>query len=302
MSLLSKVERGVRRKPLCIVFYGAKGIGKSSFPLGAPNPIYLGSEDNSELNAAKFPQVRKWADFEQSLAALVKEDHNYKTLVIDTVDNLQEIAELEILSKEPGKTMATAFGGYGKAYEKMANMFLHVRESYLKVLRETKGMNIVLLAHADKTKHEDPITGGSWDNFQTSIHKKIKPIFEDWSSAILFANYHVEEGKKENHFTGDGTRYIWTQERPSHAAKNRFDLPLTLDFKKDGAWANLIDLIEKFYAKYGNSEEIKREIEELLPNMPEEVRPKVLELVAKAGENSEELNKIVARMRGYKQG
>jgi len=301
MSLLSKIETGKKKKAVCIVFYGVKGIGKSSFPLGAPSPIYLGSEDNSELDAAKFPQVKTWSEFEQYLSTLLKETHDYKTLVIDTVDNLQEIAEMEILAKEPGKTMATALGGYGKAYERMANMFLNVRENYLKPLRETKGMNIILLAHAEKVKHEDPMTGGAWDNYQTAIHKKVKPIFEDWCSAILFANYTVKIVKDDKAASATG-RFIYTEENPSHIAKNRFNLPDILPFTKTGTFKNLMCLIEKFYDEKGDAEELRKEIEELLPSMPEDVKPKVVDLVSKAQNNVEDLNKIVKRMRGYKQG
>ena len=302
MNLLSKIETGKKKKAVCIVFYGVKGIGKSSFPLESPSPIYIGSEDNSELDAAKFPQVKTWADLENYLGALVKENHDYKTLVIDTVDNLQEIAEMEILSKEPaGKTMATALGGYGKAYERMANMFLNVRETYLKVLRETKGMNIILLAHAEKTKHEDPMTGGAWDNYQTSIHKKVKPIFEDWSSAILFANYQITKDDDKKMADGDGTRLIWTQERPSHIAKNRFDLPFTLPFKKEGSFKYLMQLVETFYSEKGDTAEIELEIVELMPSMPENIRPKINESVEKFKGNRTEMTRIVEKMRGFKQ-
>lgn len=301
MSLLTRIETGRKKKAVCVVFYGVKGIGKSSFPLEAPNPIYIGSEDNSELDAAKFPQVKTWSDLENYLGALVKENHDYKTLVIDTVDNLQEIAEMDILSKEPaGKTMATALGGYGKAYERMANMFLTIREAYLKPLRESKGMNIILLAHAEKTKHEDPMTGGAWDNYQTAIHKKVKPIFEDWCSAILFANYVVKIIKDDKAATTAG-RLIYTEERPSHIAKNRFSLPETLPFPKQGSYKHLINLIEAFYDEKGDTAEIEAEILELLPSMPVNLIPKINESIEKFRGNKTEMNRVVNKMRGFKQ-
>jgi hypothetical protein len=182
----------------------------------------------------------------------------------------------------------------------MANMFLNVRENYLKPLREIKGMNIILLAHAEKVKHEDPMTGGAWDNYQTAIHKKVKPIFEDWCSAILFANYTVNIVKDDKAATSTG-RAIYTEERPSHIAKNRFGLPETLPFNKSGAFEHLMQLIEKFYDEKGDTAEIEAEIMELLPSMPEALRPKVLESVEKYRGNKTEMNRVVNKMRGFKQ-
>jgi len=301
--MLNKIEFGKKKKSICVMLYGVKGIGKSSFPLEAPSPIYLGSEDNSELDAAKFPQVRAWSDLDACLSSLLTEQHDFKTLVIDTIDNLQEIAEVEILKTEQGKTMATAFGGYGKAYEKMANMFLQLREKYLKPLREQKGMHIVLLAHAEKVKHEDPMTVTNWDNYQTAIHKKIKPIFEDWCSAILFANYFLVKSESDQgiiYAEGDGRRVIYTEERPSHIAKNRFGLPYQMPFKKNGAFSDLMARIEKFYGENGDSAELEAEITELLSSMPEAIRPKILESVEKNKGNKAEMARIVEKMRGFK--
>lgn len=301
--MLDRIEVGRKKKSICVMLYGVKGIGKSSFPLESPKPIYLGSEDNSELDAAKFPQVKEWSDLEKCLSALLTQAHDFKTLVIDTIDNLQEIAEIEILKAETGKTMATAFGGYGKAYEKMANMFLQMREKYLKPLREQKGMNIILLAHAEKVKHEDPMTVTNWDNYQTAIHKKVKPIFEDWCSAILFANYLLVRSESDQgiiYAEGDGRRVIYTEERPSHIAKNRFNLPYQMPFKRNGTFALLADAIEKFYQEKGDTAEIEAEISELLDSMPEAIRPKILDSVEKSRGNKLEMTRIVDKMRGFR--
>lgn len=301
--MLNRIEFGKKKKPLCILLYGVKGVGKSSFALEAPSPVYLGSEDNSELDAAKFPQVRRWSDFEGALAALLKENHDFKTLVIDTVDNLQEIAELEILSTEPGKTMSTAFGGYGKAYEKMGKMFLDARETYLKPLREQKSMNIIFLAHAEKAKHEDPITVAAWDAYQTSLHKRIKPIFEDWVSAILFANYRLAKAESDQGKTyaeGDGSRVIYTEERPSHVAKNRFSLPYILPFKKTGAYSAIANHVDRFFAEKGDTADLEAEASDLLGLMPEELVSKIKAAVDQAKGNRAEMQKIIKKMHDIK--
>lgn len=303
MSVLDTIQRGQQKQSVCVMLYGVHGIGKSSFGTEAPAPVFLGSEDNSELSAAKFPIVKKWSDLEAALKALRDERHDFKTLVIDTIDNLQDIAQVEILSKEPGKNMATAFGGFGKAYEQMQTMFLKIREDYLKPIR-AKGMHIVLLAHAQKTKHEDPMTATSWDHYQPSLHKKVQPIFQDWVSAILFAQYHLtkaESDEGKSYVTGDGRRIIYTEERPSHVAKNRFGLPYTMPFKRGESWAKVCGLIEAFYGQGGELAELYAEAQELAAVMPAELKPKVLESILAAKTNEQELKRIIEKMRGFKQ-
>lgn len=248
-----QIIKGKRIKPLAIMAYGLHGLGKSQFGSEFEKPIFVGSEENDELETDRFPRVKKWNELLEQLNYLVKNEHGYKTLVIDAIDTLEQIAQIEILSKaEKGKTMATAFGGYGKAYEKMADMFLDVREKYLVKLRDEKNMNIVILAHAEKNKHEDPLTMTSYDTYSTAIHKKIKPMFQDWVSAIFFItwrNFKVEGDDGKTRAIGDGQRIILTEERPSHIAKNRFELPEEIDYIKGETVKEIILMIQNFFGK-----------------------------------------------------
>jgi hypothetical protein len=249
-----KIVTGRKVKPVNLMIYAEHGLGKTTLPSEANNPIYVGSEENDEFDIARMPKVEKWKDLEEQLAWLLKEKHDYKTLVIDTMDALEQVAQKDILKAQSGKTMATAFGGYGKAYEKMADMFLDIRDDYLVKLRDIKGMNIVILAHAEKSKHEDPMTMTSYDHYSTAIHKKIKPIFEDWVSAILFISYKVYKTQSNDgreHAIGDGSRMIYTEQRPSHVAKNRFELPYEIEFEKTGTWKTIIGHIK---SHYGNAQ------------------------------------------------
>lgn len=303
MSALSTIQTGKKKQSICVLLYGVHGIGKSSFATESPNPIFLGSEDNSELDAARFPIVKRWADLEAALKALRDEPHDFKTLVIDTIDTLQDVAQIEILSKEPGKNMATACGGFGKAYDQMQSMFLKMREDYLKPIRQ-KGMNIVILCHAQKSKHEDPITASSWDSYQTSMHKKVQPIFQDWVSAILFAQYRLakaatDEGK--SYVVGDGRRVLYTEERPSHVAKNRFSLPETMEFKRGETWKALSDKIDEFFDVAGKNGELLAEAKELLKSMPEDIKPTIVKSIEAAKADAKELSRIIDKMLGFKQ-
>lgn len=318
MSLLKTVQKGRKLKPLALMLHAPHGIGKSTFATEAPDPIYIGQEENDELDVARFPKVESWIDLENQLDTLLKEDHDYKTVVIDTIDGLQQVAEQVILSekKNEGKTLATAYGGYGKGYEKMANMFLNIRDSYLIPLREKKGMNIVLLAHSEKVKHEDPMTNTSYDHFEVALHKKVKHLFEDWVSAILFANYYLviaENNSGKEYAEGDGLRMIYTEERPSHVAKNRFDLDFEIEFKKKGTWDVIKKQVlkhfktakkkaeakgEEFNAESDEADKLRADAINLVNQMPKEAQEKIRVAIKRAKDDTKELERIIKKMKG----
>ena len=244
-----KVIKGKVKKPIAMILYGVHGIGKSTFATECENPIFIGSEENDELDADRYPKIKTWAELLEQLEWVKKSD--YKTVVIDTMDELETIAQKEILKTQGDKTMGNAHGGYGKGYEIMEKMFLVVRDT-LASLRDDKGMNIVILCHHEKNKHEDPITLTSYDNYSTALHKKIKPLFEDWVSIIAFANdklMKTETADGKETILGDGDKVMYFQSRPSHVVKNRFDLPEEIEFNKHGTWRIIKEHVDEFFKK-----------------------------------------------------
>lgn len=310
MSLLSQVKTKKTEKPLSILFYGVHGIGKTNFASGAENPIFIGDESNDEFDVARFPKVEKWSQLKEQLNTLLNEKHDFKTVVIDTMDGLEQVAQNEILvGKDAGKTMATAMGGFGKAYEKMADMFLDIRDNYLSKLRDN-GMQIVILAHSDKTKFEDPILAINYDTYSTALHKSIKHIFQDWVSAILFANYNLvraERSDGKEYAEGlDGERVIYTEERPSHVGKNRFGLPYELKFPKKAAWTTFKKYIVEYYGKPEEEKKdidvtsIQKEAEYLFEKIEDDsLRGPIQKAISKAVKNKDvtELTRIIEKMK-----
>jgi AAA domain len=241
------IIKGKVKKPLAIMLYGQAGLGKTTFGEEAPSPIFISPEEIDEIDSARFPKLKSWTEFLQQLRAVPAE---YKTLVIDGLDGIEKLGEKEILSKEPGKTMATACGGYGKAYERLEQMFMDVRDNYLVPLR-TKGMNIVLICHASRTKFDNQVELIAYDRYEPNLHKKILPIFMDWVSACLFITtkvYKAEMSTGKESGTSAGERVIYTEERPGFIAKNRFELPYEIPFTKGTGWKQVAAGADKHFA------------------------------------------------------
>jgi hypothetical protein len=89
MSFLNQVVVGKKIKPISIIFCGVRGIGKTTFPSEAPNPIYIGPEENDEIDCARMPKVVTWDQLKEQLREIRDDAHSFKTLVLDTVDTLE---------------------------------------------------------------------------------------------------------------------------------------------------------------------------------------------------------------------
>ncbi len=77
-----------RLEDYSILLYGQPKIGKSTFCSQFDEPLFLATE--AGLNALEVYQVAipTWEKFLEACAAIAKGDHQFKTIVIDTVDNL----------------------------------------------------------------------------------------------------------------------------------------------------------------------------------------------------------------------
>ncbi len=70
-----------------ILLYGVPKLGKSSFASQFPEAMFFECEPGlNHLEVFKVPTY-SWEAFLEACKLLAKGDHNFKTLVIDTVDN-----------------------------------------------------------------------------------------------------------------------------------------------------------------------------------------------------------------------
>lgn len=245
MSLLDKVTTGKQMKPINVLLFGVEGIGKSSFAANAPKPIFVGAEENDELDVAKFPRCDSFNDFISYLDALASEKHEYKTIVVDTIDSIETLLHKQILETDKASSMAKARGGFGAAYTEAANNMVDVRRKLAK-LRDEKKMNVIILAHAQKLKFEEPLHGISYDTYEMKLDKRVVPLFKEWVSCILFANYVTHKTKNDagkEYLIGIGERKILTEKRPGHDGKNRYNMPYEINLN----WQEFVSYVKKFY-------------------------------------------------------
>ena len=249
MNPLSTILTGAQPGPRRLLVFGTAGIGKSTFATNAPKPIVIQTEDGlSDIDCHKFPLAKSFAEVMQALASLFQDPHDYRTLVIDSLDWLERHIWAEVCRNRQVATIDDI--PYGKGYTFALSHWREVLDG-LSALRTTRGMTIVLISHARIERFENPETD-SYDRYVPRLHKTASALVTEWCDEVLFATYKIFTKAQDEGFNrtrvqgvGAGERVLRTTERPSHLAKNRLNLPDELplawgDFSKHLTAANAV--------------------------------------------------------------
>jgi hypothetical protein len=211
------------------MIYGPHGLGKSTFGAMAPGHIFIQTEDGLDnIECASLPKATTFHEVMEQLGALYTDDHDYKAVVIDSVDFLERLIWDHVCKERNVDNIEDI--GYAKGYTFAITHWETVLTG-LDALRNDRDMMIILIAHAKIERFENPETD-AYDRYSPKLHKHASALLQEWCDEVLFCNYKVhttqtEEGfgKKRNRAIGDGERIIRTTERPSHLAKNRLNMP-----------------------------------------------------------------------------
>lgn len=246
-------------KPPRILIYGPQKIGKSSFGSLADRPVFIQAEDGlGNIKTSAFDLSTSFKDILNNLKRLIEEEHNFKTVIIDSLDWMEPLLWKELFNTRPftdkGKKVDSIEDyGYGKGFSHALDLWREYIE-YLDYLRNFKGMTIIQICHAQIRKFENPETD-IYDRYELKIHKGAAALIMEHSDIILFANYFVGVKKEEKTMSkegrkravGTGERVLYTEERPSFMAGNRYGLPTEIPFDKEGAYWGIIAQHVPFY-------------------------------------------------------
>lgn len=216
--------------------YGPEGIGKSTFASKFPDPVFIDTEGSTkEIDVSRFEKPTSWTMLMEQIRYVKEHPKVCRTLVVDTIDWAEQMCVEHVCAKHQ-KDGLESFG-YGSGY-------IYVREEFGRFLNSLeeiveRGINVVLTAHAQLRKFEQPDELGAYDRWELKLGKKtasqISPLVKEWSDALLFANYKTysvavdDKGKK--HKAQGGSRVMYTTHHPCWDAKNRYGLPDEVPFE-----------------------------------------------------------------------
>jgi len=221
------------------VIYGPEGIGKSTFASRFPSPLFIDTEGSTkDMDVARTPTPSSWTMLLEQIAYVKTHPEICRTLVIDTIDWAEQMCVEHVCALHNKKGVEDF--GYGNGY-------VYVKEEFGRFLNRLEdvvkaGVHIVLTAHAQMRKFEQPDEMGAYDRYELKLGKKTSsqtsPLVKEWADMVLFANYKTysvavdDKGKK--HKAQGGSRVMHTAHHPCWDAKNRYGLPEEIPFEYAG--------------------------------------------------------------------
>lgn len=159
--------------------YGRPFTGKTTLADGAPNPLMLNTDGNVTYVTAPFVPIKDdvkmngrmkqttfgWQVFKEAIEELEKGENDFKTIVVDLLEDTYEMCRLYMYDKL--KITHESDDSY-RAWDK-------VRTEYLSTMRKLTNLNyenIILLSHEDATKDITKKSGENITSIKPNINDK----------------------------------------------------------------------------------------------------------------------------------
>ena len=241
MSALSQIIVGKQPAPRRAMVYGVHGVGKSSFAACSDRPVFIQTEDGlAGIACEKFPLATTYDDVVAALMELRTGEHEYETIVIDSVDWLERLIWDKLCVQYGVNSIEKVDGGYAKGYTHALTCWREIID-HLNVLRNVRGMVILMIAHSKVERFEDP-ESSPYDRYSPRLHKHAAALVSEWADAVLFATRKIRTQSEDAGFNrkrtiahaigkDGGDRVLRCVGGPSCVAKNRYgiieELPLS---------------------------------------------------------------------------
>lgn len=218
--------------PQIITFCGDAGLGKSSLAATFPKPIFVRAEDGvaripSSFRPNALPAIKSEEHLWEQLKALVHDEHDFKTCVIDTVSAADRMFLQSILKQDgKAKSINQALGGYGAGFGALAARHQQVRNA-AEMMRQKRGMNVIFLAHTEVGTMRLPDQEDFSRYSLRMTHDKSLPPYLDDVDAVGFLRQRMvitgDDGERKKAISDD-TRELVMHVTASNVSKNAYGI------------------------------------------------------------------------------
>lgn len=236
MSFLSTLSKpGLA--PVQAVIAGEQGLGKTTLAAMLPKPIIMRIEDGTAalagMDVAMMERVKNVAEVFEQIKALATEDHDFKTLVVDSLTAFDAMVVGEVQKRNSTANLAACDGGFGGGYHTVRQEHERLR-AYCERLSREKGMNIVFIAHTE-TETVSPPDGAEFTRYtiQATRSKSVDCAKVYTNNCDLVAFIKLKTLVIDGRGKSDGSRIITCYPSAAHVSKNRYNITTDLPFTKE---------------------------------------------------------------------
>lgn len=223
-----QITRGTIPTGQKVIIYGPEGIGKTTLAAQFPGAVFIDTEGSTKnYDVARLPAPTSWEMLKAEAEYPLTHPGEVGTLVIDTADWAEKLCNRAVCAKS-NKTGIEDFG-YGKGYTYAAEEFGRLLDILSRLTEQ--GIHVVITAHAQLRKVEQPDEMSSYDRWELKCSKQLSPILKEWADMVLFCNYKTMVVKtKDGKGKAQGNRRVmYSTHNACWDAKNRVNLPDELD-------------------------------------------------------------------------
>ncbi len=300
-----KTRKAILNKPPRVIIFGTEGVGKSNFMVNADKPVIISLEDRVDHLKRQDGQefdiadLRTWDEVRAYVKSLIVDDHDFKSLGIDSLDWLEKLCHAKIIGSSE-KDIIRVNGGYSAGLRESEKLHRELI-SDLSILRDKKGMAVVCTAHYQVKEEKNPEAAKDYDTFQIKLDERVSSLWREWADAILFARFNTyvknnDDSKKGKAFT-DHERSVYASKQAFCQAKNVYGMPLTAMPFGENFWNDFSEYVKRGVVQE-KPEDLLSEIDDLTKAIKdEETKALVMKSTEKSKTDINELKKIKNRLK-----
>lgn len=169
-----------------VLIYGKPKVGKSTLASQLPDTLFAATEKGYNFLKVRPQDINNWQEFLELCQALSTQKHNFKTVVIDIVDNLYGYCEKYVMDKNGVNSPSDL--PFGKGF-KLVNL------EFERVINKINmaGFPVIFISHA-KEKTEKTKTG-EWTVMGTSLGSGAEKYVSAICDIILYC-YITDDGQR----------------------------------------------------------------------------------------------------------
>lgn len=314
-SRLAAVKKGRIAGPIRVVIYGPEGVGKTTLVSSAPDPILFDADGGSKnLDVPRYSfrdeegghVPRTFQEILDGIDDLLRHDHPYRTLGIDTADRVESLLHRFILERDSVRSGRNKGGkkldsiedyGYGKGYQFALDEWRRLC-ARLDELSERRKMNIVILGHTSIRTWKNP-DSDDYDRWVLRLNEKAAGFLKEWADVTGFFSFEERGGKLDGADDRErakgystGRRLLRFQRTATVDAKTRLPLPAEVEVAIDSPWTPLAEAIDA--ARNATPADLRTRIAEELARISDaDLSARVKIAVSAAGEDGARLHRFL---------